>query len=196
MTGTYYDKDLTDIVFRYDALYAPKTGINVYNFNVASSGSTTCASCKFTSDSGGRWTEETRWIIAGDRPTYIPWLSKQHTFVTFQNTVTWYPDRPVNAVFGSPVDVGRVRELGDVGFVALTNWLVNGQLTAQNIAAWDFDAEAGYLNTNNTYRYSRNVLMGLNAIWYLGRSGRYTDAYLFSRDQRINEVEFRFTYEI
>jgi len=27
ITGTYYDKDLTDIVYRYDAVYAPKVGI-------------------------------------------------------------------------------------------------------------------------------------------------------------------------
>ena len=48
----------------------------------------------------------------------------------------------------------------------------------------------------NDYRYSRNILLDLNAIWYLGKSGRYTDPFLFSRDQRINEVEVRFTYEI
>jgi len=48
----------------------------------------------------------------------------------------------------------------------------------------------------NVYRYSRNILLSLNAIWYLGKSGRYTDPFLFSRDQRINETEFRFSYEI
>ena len=26
LTGTYYDKDLTDIVYRYDILYAAKSG--------------------------------------------------------------------------------------------------------------------------------------------------------------------------
>ena len=26
ITGTYYDKDLTDIVYRYDAVYSPKQG--------------------------------------------------------------------------------------------------------------------------------------------------------------------------
>jgi hypothetical protein len=40
------------------------------------------------------------------------------------------------------------------------------------------------------------VLLGLNAIWFLGRSGRYTDPYLLSREQRFNELEFTFTYEI
>jgi hypothetical protein len=186
ITGTYYDKDLTDIVFRYDFLYAPKTGINVYNGTAGA----------FTSDPGGRWTQETRWIVAGDRPTSIPWLSKQHTFLTFQNALTWMPDRPSNAVLGAPTDVGIVREISDLSFVALTNWLINGQLTALNVVTWDWDDQVGYLNTNNVYRYSRNVLFALNAIWYLGRSGRYTDPYIFSRDQRINEVEVRFTYEI
>ena len=29
LTGTYYDKDLTDIVYRYDVLYAPKVGVYI-----------------------------------------------------------------------------------------------------------------------------------------------------------------------
>jgi len=29
VTGTYYDKDLTDIVYRYDVLYQPKIGVAV-----------------------------------------------------------------------------------------------------------------------------------------------------------------------
>src|SRR5208282_6640835 len=31
ITGTYYDKDLTDIVYRYDALYSPKQATNVFS---------------------------------------------------------------------------------------------------------------------------------------------------------------------
>jgi hypothetical protein len=46
------------------------------------------------------------------------------------------------------------------------------------------------------FRYSRNILFGANAIWYMGRSARYTDPYALSRGQRINELEFTFTYEI
>jgi hypothetical protein len=40
------------------------------------------------------------------------------------------------------------------------------------------------------------VLFGINAQWFLGQSGRYTDPYLLSREQRFNELEFTFTYEI
>ena len=29
LTGTYYDKDLTDIVYRYDFLYQPKIDVAV-----------------------------------------------------------------------------------------------------------------------------------------------------------------------
>jgi hypothetical protein len=190
VTGTYYDKDLTDIVYRYDILYAPKVSVNVYN------GGGRGPTAVYTRDPGARWTDETRWIIAGDRPTYIPWISKQHTFITFQNTVTWYPALPDNAVANAPTSLGKIREVGDLTFVAFTNWLINGQLTAQNVGVWDWDDNVGYLSTGNSYRYSRNILLGLNGIWYLGRSGRYTDPFLFSRDQRISEVELRFTYEI
>ncbi len=42
----------------------------------------------------------------------------------------------------------------------------------------------------------RNILLGINSVWYLGRSGRYTDPFLFSRDQRISELEATFSYEI
>ena len=82
LTGTYYDKDLTDIVYRYDFLYQPKDAVAVPSTVAVR---------------GGEWTEFTRWIIAADRPTYIPWLSKQHTFLTAQFTETWYPDRPAGA---------------------------------------------------------------------------------------------------
>jgi len=185
VTGTYYDKDLTDIVYRYDTVYSPKQAVNIDN-----------AKAPYTTDSGARWTDYTRWILAGDRPTYIPWLSKQHTFITVQQTETWYPSRPSGAVSYTPVSNDKVRELSSLSVLAFTNWLINGQLTATNIAVWDWDDNVGYVETENDYRYSRNVLFDINAIWYLGRSGRNTDPFLFSRDQRINEVEFRFTYEI
>ena len=44
----------------------------------------------------------------------------------------------------------------------------------------------------------RNILLGVNAQWYLGRSGRYTDIAdgIFSRAQRENELEATFQYEI
>ena len=185
ITGTYYDKDLTDIVYRYDALYSPKQATNVQLLGPYTN-----------NDSGAKWTEFSRFIFAGDRPTYIPWLSKQHTFITFQNTLTWYPDLPGHAVFGSPVSTSKQRAYSELLVLAFTNWLINGQLTATNIATWDVDNDVGFVESENDYRYSRNILLDLNAIWYLGKSGRYTDPYLFSRDQRINEVELRFTYEI
>jgi hypothetical protein len=180
LTGTYYDKDLTDIVYRYDFLYQPK-------INVAVPG--------VVDARGGEWTEFTRWIIAGDRPTYIPWLSKQHTFLTAQLTETWYPDRPALATTPTST-AGKTRELSSLAFLAATNWLMNGQLTATNVFLWDIDDNTGELSTTNVYRYSRNVLFGVNAQWFIGRSGRFTDPYLFSREQRFNELEFTLTYEI
>ncbi len=180
LTGTYYDKDLTDIVYRYDILYQP-------DINAAVPGAFDAR--------GQEWTEFTRWILAGDRPTYIPWLSKQHTFLTAQVTETWYPDRPANQTTPTS-SAGKVRELSTLGFLAATNWLMNGQLTATNVFLWDVDDNVGELSTTNVYRYSRNVLLGVNAQWFLGRSGRFTDPYVLSRYQRFNELEFTFTYEI
>jgi len=180
LTGTYYDKDLTDIVYRYDFLYQPDINIGVPAARDVR---------------GQEWTEFTRWIIAADRPTYIPWISKQHTFLTAQFTETWYPDRPALAT--TPVSsAGKIRELSSLGLLAATNWLMNGQLTATNAFLWDIDNNVGALTTTNVYRYSRNVLFGVNAQWFLGRSGRFTDPYTFSRSQRFNELEFTFTYEI
>jgi len=180
LTGTYYDKDLTDIVYRYDVLYQPDINIGVPGAFDAR---------------GSEWTQFTRWIIAADRPTYIPWISKQHTFLTAQVTETWYPDRPNNAT--TPVSsAGKVRELSTLAFLNATNWLMNGQLTAGNLILWDVDNNVGELATTNVYRYSRNVLFGLNAQWFIGRSGRFTDPYALSRAQRFNELEFTFTYEI
>ena len=179
LTGTYYDKDLTDIVYRYDVLYAPEIGGN-------------CAGCN---SSSSVWTTQTRWILAADRPTYIPLLSKQHTFLVAQNVVTWFPDRPKNPTpfLGS---VGKQRELSDFFFVSAVNWVMNGQLVTTNALAWDVDDTTGGLGSNNVYRYSRSILLGVNAQWYLGRSGRNTDPFAESRAQRINELEFTFTYEI
>jgi hypothetical protein len=180
MTGTYYDKDLTDIVYRYDILYQPDHAVGVPTF---------------VSPTGSAWTQLTRWIIAADRPTYIPWLSKQHTFLTAQFTETWQPDRPHDATTILTA-AGKDRELSSIAFLSATNWLMNGQLTAGNVFLWDIDDNVGELSSTNVYRYSRNILLGLNAAWFIGRSGRYTDPYLLSREQRFNELEFTFTYEI
>jgi hypothetical protein len=179
LTGTYYDKDLTDIVYRYDVLYQP-------TINVSEPAAVHGA---------GDWTEFTRWIIAADRPTYIPWISKQHTFITAQFTETWYPDRPFGAT-PQVTNAGKVRELQSLAFINFTNWLMNGQLTAGNLFLWDIDNNVGEIGTTNVYRYSRNVLLGVNAQWFIGRSGRFTDPNLLSRQQRFNELEFTFTYEI
>jgi hypothetical protein len=180
VTGTYYDKDLTDIVYRYDVLYTPSAVVDTTS----------------PDDPGGEaWTEFTRFIIAGDRPTYIPWISKQHTFLTAQYVNTWYPDRPSNAS-NTGGESGKVREISNFAFIAATNWLMNGQLTALNSLSWDIDDNVGFLSTTNVYRYSRNVLFGVNAQWFLGQSGRRTDPFLFSNYQRQNELEFTFTYEI
>ncbi|MGA7870108.1 MAG: hypothetical protein WCA22_04335 [Candidatus Binatus sp.] len=190
LTGTYYDKDLTDIVYRYDFLYQPDHAVST---PAAINGVPT------RYPGGTAWTELTRWIIAGDRPTYIPWLSKQHTFLTAQETTTWLPDRPTDAqaiVVPGLAGVGKQRELSNLFFFAATNWLMNGQLTTTNVFTWDIDDDVGDLTTTNVYRYSRNVLFGLNSQWFIGRSGRYTDPYLLSRQQRFNELEFTFTYEI
>lgn len=190
LTGTYYDKDLTDMVFRYDVLYAPKFGIALSN------GLSGAAANAAVGTSGGAWTQQTRWILAADRPTYIPWLSKQHTFLTFQYVNTWYPDRPSNAAefFGN--FAGKLREDSNFAFFSAVNWMMNGQLTTTNVIEWDFDNGDGALGSTNVYRYSRNVLLGLNAQWYLGRSGRFTDPFVLSRGQRINELEATLSYEI
>ncbi len=176
LTGTYYDKEFTDIVYRYDMLYTPNFGVNV--------------------GSKGEWSEQARFIVAGDRPTYIPWLSKQHTFLTAQYVNTWFPNRPSNAVPSIANTLGKVREDNNFFFVSAVNWILNGQLTTTNAFVWDIDDQVGDLQSTNVYRYSRNILLGVNAVWYLGRSGRYTDPFLASVEQRTNELEFTLTYEI
>jgi hypothetical protein len=186
LTGTYYDKDFTDIVYRYDVLYEPH-----YGAAFAGNGNRSVGA-----GSSSTWTERTRFVLAGDRPTYIPILSKQHTFIVAQNVVTWFPDRPSNMVpfFGD--FAGKQREFSDFAFLSAVNWVMNGQVTTTNTIAWDIDDSTGGLSSVNIFRYSRNVLFGLNAQWYLGRSGRWTDPFAESRAQRINELEFTFTYEI
>jgi hypothetical protein len=176
LTGTYYDKEFTDIVYRYDMLYTPNFGVNV--------------------GSKGEWSEQARFIVAGDRPTYIPWISKQHTFLTAQYVNTWFPNRPSNAVPSIANTLGKVREDNNFFFVSAVNWILNGQLTTTNAFVWDIDDQVGNLQSTNVYRYSRNILLGVNAAWYLGRSGRYTDPFLASVEQRTNELEFTLTYEI
>ncbi len=181
LTGTYYDKDLTDVVYRYDLLYQPDHAVSVPGT---------------TSVKGAEWTELTRWILAADRPTYIPWISKQHTVLTGQITETWLPDRPKDAIFPGAGSQAKQRELSTLLDGGAVDWLMNGQLTTTNIILWDVDDNVGGLESTNVYRYSRNVLFGLNSQWFLGRSGRYTDPYLLSRQQRFNELEFTLTYEI
>jgi hypothetical protein len=188
LTGTYYDKDLTDIVYRYDVLYAPKVGVYIAGQPNLRAGSAFGPS--------SAWTEMTRWIIAADRPTYIPWISKQHTFIVAQYVNTWFPDRPANTAQGVFGTAGKTREVSNFGFLAATNWLVNGQLTSTNAFVWDIDNNVGDLGSTNVYRYSRNILLGVNAIWYVGRSGRYTDPFFQSVMQRSSELEATFSYEI
>lgn len=186
VTGTYYEKNFTDVVYRYDALYAPKVGA----FLAGPTKSIT------TKGSSSAWTEQARFILAGDRPTYIPWISKQHTFVVGQFIETFYPDAPAHAT-ALPFDTAsKLRRYQSWVLLAAVNWLMNGQLTSTNAFLWDADDNTGFVSSTNVYRYSRNILLGLNAQWYLGRSGRFTDPVLLSRDQRISELEFTLSYEI
>ncbi len=65
------------------------------------------------------------------------------------------------------------------------------------LSRMDPDDNVGFLSSGNGYRYSSSITFGIKAIWYLGRSGRYSSGTvggIFSRSQRINELEFRFTY--
>jgi hypothetical protein len=176
LTGTYYDKEWTDIVYRYDSLYTPNSGVNV--------------------GAKGEWAEQARFILAGDRPTYIPWLSKQHTFLTAQYVNTWYPYLPGHAIPSIANDIGKVRRDNSFFFLSAVNWILNGQLVTTNVWTWDIDDKVGSLISTNTYRYSRSILFGVNAFWAIGRSGRYTDPFLYSVQQRTNALEFTLTYEI
>ncbi|HEY2487384.1 MAG TPA: hypothetical protein VGI36_19750 [Candidatus Binataceae bacterium] len=183
LTGTYYDKEWTDIVYRYDSLYTPNFGVNSVTNQV-------------TGGTHAEWAENARFILAGDRPTYIPWLSKQHTFFTAQYVNTWFPDRPTDAVPSIANTIGKVREDSNFFFVSAVDWILNGQLVTTNVWTWDIDDAVGALSSTNTYRYSRSVLFGVNAFMAIGKSGRYTDPFLYSAQQRTNELEFTMTYEI
>ena len=196
MTGTYYDKDLTDVVYRYDFSYAPAVGIALGNPANKGLATGTYATGLVRDGSGVDYTNQARFIVAADRPTYIAFLSKQHTFLVAQYTNTWFPGRPKNAVPNIAQTGGKTRELSNLGFVSAVNWLWNGQWVTTNTFAWDIDNNTGFLGSNNSFRYSRNILFGLNAVWYVGRSGRYTDPFIFSGNQRINELEVSVTYEI
>ena len=83
-----------------------------------------------------------------------------------------------------------------MAFVAAANWLFDGRLVTTNVIFWDIDTMAGFVGSTNLFRYSRNVLLGLNLQWYMGASGKYTDPFTMSRDQRISEIEFKFGYEL
>jgi hypothetical protein len=191
------------MVFRYDALYAPKVGMNVSQISqpgdhrsIRTGGGVSGATPN--NESSSRWTQQSRFVLAADRPTYIPWISKQHTFLVAQYTATWYPDLPGHAIPSVANANGKLRRWDDTFLFASTNWLVNGQLTSTNAVLWDADNNDGFLVSTNVYRYSRNILFGINAQWYLGRSGRWTDiaSGVFSRAQRINELEATIQYEI
>jgi hypothetical protein len=101
------------------------------------------------------------------------------------------------ALFGT-VRAARSRFLTRPNFFFLSavNWVLNGQLVTTNVWAWDIDDRVGSLSSTNTYRYSRSILFGLNAFWAIGQSGRYIDPFLYSVQQRTNELEFTLTYEI
>jgi len=146
-------------------------------------------------DAGG-WTDKFTSIIAFDRPTYIPWLSKQHTFLVAQQTYNWYPGTHRHPLFSIASTGGKLRKMENFTLLAAINWLMDGRLVSTNAFLWDDDNFTGFVSSNNAFRYSRNILFDFNFQWYLGKSGRFTDPLLLSRDQRINEAEFRFVYEI
>jgi hypothetical protein len=191
LTGTYYDKEWTDIVYRYDSLYTPNFGVNQQATPTAAD-----RAAGVGNGSRGQWAEQARFILAGDRPTYIPWLSKQHTFFTAQYVNTWYPYKPAHSTPSIANAIGKVRKDSSFFFVSAVDWVLNGQLVTTNVWAWDLDDKVGSLSSTNTYRYSRSILFGVNAFWAIGRSGRYTDPFLYSVQQRTCELEFTLTYEI
>jgi hypothetical protein len=188
LTGTYYDKDLTDVVFRYDFSYKPK-------FGVFESGPGKFLLLAPGKDQG-KWTDEFTGIIAFDRPTYIPLLSKQHTFIVSQYVLNWYPGVDGHTIPFESDAQGKMRKFQNLAFIAAADWLFDGRIATTNSFVWDIDDNVGELLSTNTFRYTSNTLMALNAVWYLGRSGRFTDPFNFSRNQRINELEARFTYEL
>jgi hypothetical protein len=196
VTGTYYDKDLTDMVFRYDLAYLPKSGVFGNGMITATpDGPAKSATIAQGKDSGA-WTDKFQGIVACDRPTFIPWLSKQHTFLVAQQVTSWFPSASNHPLLSVVSTGGKFRHYQNLGVIAAMNWLVDGRWVSTNVFAWDEDDNTGFLSSTNVFRYSRNILFNFNVQWYLGRSGRYTDPVAFSRDQRINETELRLTYEI
>lgn len=191
LTGTYYDSDFSRSVFRYDLFYAPRVGVSAPtapNFPKPPAHGGTY----------GKWTELARFVFGIDRPTLVPilnpHLTKQFTFLTLQATETWYPDLPAGAIPNDPL--GKIRKFSSFLTFSGTNFLLNGRSTNLTGVSWDVDDQTGELMSNTVYRYSRDILIGTNMHWYLGRSGRHTDPFLESKSQRINELEFTFTYEL
>jgi hypothetical protein len=180
--GTYYDKDITEAVYRYDTLYAPRVGVSAPTSN----------------HSFAKWTELGRIVMAVDRPTLIPflypYLTKQHSLLTLQATETFYPDLPAGAIPNDPS--GKVRRWSTFLNLSCADFLADGQVANVMGVSWDADNRAGQVVSNSTWRYSRSILIGLNLDWYLGQSGRHTDPFLFSKSQRINELELTLSYEI
>ena len=181
LTGTYYDKDLTDIVYRYDFLYQPESTSRFRPPLIRT----------------GRRMDRVHALDHRSRPSdlYSVDIEAAHLpdRAVDRNLVSRSSERRDPA---SLTTAGKVARAQHLGFMAATNWLMNGQLTAGNVFLWDIDDNVGELSTTNVYRYSRNMLFGVNAQWFIGRSGRFTDPYLLSRQQRFNELEFTFTYEI
>ncbi len=91
---------------------------------------------------------------------------------------------------------GKIRRWSSFVTFTASDFLFNGAIATVNGVAWDVDDQAGQLLSDSSYRYSRNILLGLYVAWYLGRSGRHTDHFLESKSQRINELEFTISYEI
>ena len=144
----------------------------------------------------GKWTDEFTGIIAFDRPTYIPWISKQHTFIVVQWTTNWFPGIDGHTVLDIADAQGKLRKYENFPFIAVANWLMDGRLATTNVLFADVDDKVGFFESTNSFRYTTNTLFNINMIWYLGQSGRFTDPLTLSRNQRINEIEARFTYEL
>ena len=143
-----------------------------------------------------KWEDKFGGVLAFDRPTLIRAISKQHTFIVAQWTTFWNISAHAHDIQTIVSTQGKLRRYQNLFFVAAVDWLWDGRLTTTNAYAWDVDTRAGFFSSTNTFRYSRNVILGANVQWYLGTSGRYTDPFTFSRDQRISEAEFQLVYEI
>jgi hypothetical protein len=186
-TGTYFDEDFTNAVFRYDALYAPRVAVSAPGGGPEALGGTFA-----------KWTEISRLVFGIDRPTLTPllypYLTKQHTLFTFETTETFYPDLPAGAVPNDPL--GKVRRLSTFLSLNATNFILNGRMVDLTGVVWDADDQTGQIVSSAAYRYTRNLIFGVNTNWYLGRSGRHTDPYLQSKSSRISELELTLTYEL